>query len=67
MESHTFDGRFADNVETFSVELVADVVIVVLMDILVEEAYFPSCFAVMNKPTAFALDLEDSQTCVVDN
>lgn len=51
--SHTFDDRFADNVETFFVGLAADVEIEELMGILAEESYFPSYSVVLDMPIAF--------------
>ena len=65
--SHTFDGRFADNVETFFVELAVDVAIEGLWDNLAEESFLPSYFVVKNMPIAFVWDLADNQTCVADS
>lgn len=65
--SHTFDDRFADNVETFFVGLAADVEIEELMDILAEESCFPSYSVVLDMPIAFVLDLVDSRSYVVYN
>jgi hypothetical protein len=58
---HTFDDRFADNVEIFSVGLAAaDVEIEESMDNLVVESFHSSYFVVSNMPIAFVLDLVDN-------